>query len=319
MKRVFAVLGLATLLGGCGQGIPLEEIPDEPIAYIRQKASEGILGFNEFRNAVRIENPEKRETLKTRLMTALALIHVPSGTITEIPDAGLGSIALDWSYDGHRLLVAKINRGGGPITIFTWNRLTGSWNQIRNAQVGIGASLGSGPLHLAWSVPIKLSNEVSHSIFAFSERDRVRGQFVAKNGTNPDIARDGRAIMYTTPPQRRGRDGVIMLAELGKEPRPITRGSFPRYSRDGKWIAFLRNRNGNSDVWMMRSDGTARRKVTDTPFDEEFPCPSPDGRYVVYASTRNADQPDLQLYLSRVSDAVEIQITHGGQNGRPVW
>ena len=105
------------------------------------------------------------------------------------------------------------------------------------------------------------------------------------------------------------------------EPRAITRGAYPRFSRDGNWISFVRIRNGNADVWLMRGDGSARRKITDSSFDESFPSPSPDGRYVVYASSRAAEEEEEenQLYLTRVVDGVEIQLTHGGQNGRPVW
>jgi WD40 repeat protein len=65
-------------------------------------------------------------------------------------------------------------------------------------------------------------------------------------------------------------------------------------------------------------DGGAKRQLTRTDDVEEYPALSPDGRFVVYASTRG-DSKSSQLYVARVSDGVEQEVTHAGQNSRPVW
>jgi Tol biopolymer transport system component len=80
---------------------------------------------------------------------------------------------------------------------------------------------------------------------------------------------------------------------------------------------FVTGRRGNADVWMMRSDGTAKRPLVTSGFDDEFPALSPDGRFVVYASVR--ERGVSQLYMTRLEDGVEVQLTKTGQNGRPVW
>jgi TolB protein len=127
-------------------------------------------------------------------------------------------------------------------------------------------------------------------------------------------------VLFVRPPQGSGGEGLILLADSGTpEPRPLGRGAQPRFSRDGRWIAFTRRRGQNSDVWLMRADGSARRAITDSALhDEEYPSLSPDGAYVVYASARGA-RGESQLFLTRLRDRREIQLTSRGQNTRPVW
>ena len=92
-----------------------------------------------------------------------------------------------------------------------------------------------------------------------------------------------------------------------------------RFSRDGNWITFVRSTAGIQNIWLMRSDGSAKRIVRKSSYDELNPAISPEGRHVVYSSVRGGAKPESQLYLARVADGLEIQLTRNGQNGRPVW
>ena len=110
----------------------------------------------------------------------------------------------------------------------------------------------------------------------------------------------------------------MISSKESPEGRPIARGSDPRFSRDGRWIAFVRNRGGNADVWLMRANGSGKRPIAISGFDDESPTVAPYGGFVVYASARGTEQ-ESQLFMTRVSDGVEIQLTQNGQNGLPVW
>jgi Tol biopolymer transport system component len=153
-----------------------------------------------------------------------------------------------------------------------------------------------------------------------TDSDGVVELAAARGGLDPDVSRDGRSVLFVHPPQRSGGEGVILLAESAAgEPRPLGRGAQPRFSRDGRWIAFTRRRGDSSDVWLMRADGSARRAITDSAlYDEEYPGLSPDGAWVVYTSARGA-RGESQLFVTRVRDRRETQLTHRGQNTRPVW
>lgn len=60
--------------------------------------------------------------------------------------------------------------------------------------------------------------------------------------------------------------------------------AYPRFSRDGKQIAFASNRAGNWDIYVMEADGSRLRQLTRSPAQELHPTFSPDGTRVVYAS-----------------------------------
>jgi hypothetical protein len=104
----------------------------------------------------------------------------------------------------------------------------------------------------------------------------------------PDVSLDGHTVVFARKEPHSPVDSTIFLMTLGeKEPRPITRGSHPRFSRDGRWIVFQREmQSGNTDIWIMHADGGGKRQITHTDDAEEYPALSPDGRFVVYASAR---------------------------------
>jgi Tol biopolymer transport system component len=56
----------------------------------------------------------------------------------------------------------------------------------------------------------------------------------------------------------------------------------PRWSPDGKRIAFFSDRTGKWEVWMINSDGSGLRQVTSTPGGATNPQWSPDGTRLAY-------------------------------------
>jgi Tol biopolymer transport system component len=77
-----------------------------------------------------------------------------------------------------------------------------------------------------------------------------------------------------------------------------------RFSRDGKSIAFVSSSaDGKGDIWLITPDGREERRLTirDETYDY-FPSWSPDGRFIVYNSSRQHDHDgDWSLYLLNVS------------------
>ncbi len=65
------------------------------------------------------------------------------------------------------------------------------------------------------------------------------------------------------------------------------RNSRPSFSPRGDWIAFERWRQGqNSDVWLMRPDGSEVAQVTSDPAVDTVPTWFPDGRRLLFRSDR---------------------------------
>jgi Tol biopolymer transport system component len=62
----------------------------------------------------------------------------------------------------------------------------------------------------------------------------------------------------------------------GTRQRRLTRNeSFdgdPAWSPDGQRIAFISDRDGNDEIYVMNADGSGQQRLTRTPEDESFPA-----------------------------------------------
>jgi TolB protein len=59
----------------------------------------------------------------------------------------------------------------------------------------------------------------------------------------------------------------------------------PAWSPDGEWIAFMSDRKGNANIWLVRPDGSDLRQLTDLPGISEYPTWAPDSRRVAFSCT----------------------------------
>ncbi len=122
-----------------------------------------------------------------------------------------------------------------------------------------------------------------------------------------DVAPDGRSLMLEI------AGDLYTLPIEGGEARAVLTGlpfeSQPRFSPDGKWIAFLSDRSGAENVWIARPDGTEAKKLSDDK-DSEFASPawSADGRYVIAART-NWGQSTYELWMYHVDGGAGVQLT----------
>ena len=99
----------------------------------------------------------------------------------------------------------------------------------------------------------------------------------------------------------------------GGKPEPITGAShngmsntFPKVSPDGKWIVFVKCRNGqlmrpDSELWILpAAGGTARRMSCNTWRMNSWHSFSPNGRWLVFSSKANT--PYTQMFLTHVDE-----------------
>ncbi len=109
----------------------------------------------------------------------------------------------------------------------------------------------------------------------------------------PAIANDGRiAFGY--------HDDIWVTDADGSHARRITANVAndfaPRFSPDGKWIAFTSNRTGNNDVFVVASDGGEPRQLTYTTANDEALYWTPDGKALIIASNRGPGAFGSPLY-----------------------
>jgi tricorn protease len=129
------------------------------------------------------------------------------------------------------------------------------------------------------------------------------------------LAATGREVkLVRYPSYNRGRIAFTYLADIwtadedGKNVRRITankaRDVYPRFSPDGKWIAFSSDRNGNFDVFVVSSEGGTAKQLTFHSVDDTVLGWTPDGRSVLFASSRGDDFMP-KLYTVSIDGGVE--------------
>ena len=100
-----------------------------------------------------------------------------------------------------------------------------------------------------------------------------------------DVAPNGETIVMEV------LGDLYTLPIEGGNATPLTVGmafdSQPVYSRDGKYIAYISDKSGKENVWVMKADGSDPKKLTDAGSRDEFSSPSwsPDGDHVIVSKT----------------------------------
>ncbi|HKG23792.1 MAG TPA: PDZ domain-containing protein, partial [Blastocatellia bacterium] len=116
---------------------------------------------------------------------------------------------------------------------------------------------------------------------------------------SPLAAQGREAKLVRYPHYHQGRVVFTYLADIwtadenGQNVQRITvhkaRDVYPRFSPDGRWIAFSSDRDGNLDVFVIPSGGGTARQLTFHSADDSVLGWSPDSRSVLFGTNRGED------------------------------
>jgi Tol biopolymer transport system component len=135
-------------------------------------------------------------------------------------------------------------------------------------------------------------------------------EFETSEGTwlSLDVSPDGRTIVFEL------MGDLYTLTIGGGRATPITQGpafdSQPRWSPDGKRIAFLSDRDGSENVWTIDPDGGKPTQVSKG--DKELyasPEWTPDGDYIVVSRTNAPLGSSYQLWLFHKNGGPGVSLT----------
>ncbi|HYL11150.1 MAG TPA: amidohydrolase family protein [Candidatus Acidoferrales bacterium] len=133
-------------------------------------------------------------------------------------------------------------------------------------------------------------------------------EFTTDEGTwlSLDVSPDGKTIVFEL------LGDLYTLPIEGGEAKQLTKGmafdSQPRYSPDGQWIAFLSDRDGSENVWIVKADGASEPKQLSKEKAAEFISPAwlPDGQYVVVSKSGGLGTNELWMYHVQGGSGVQI-------------
>ncbi len=134
-------------------------------------------------------------------------------------------------------------------------------------------------------------------------------EFTTDEGTwlSLDVSPDGKTIVFEL------LGDFYTLPIEGGQAKLISGGmafdSQPKFSPDGKWIAFLSDREGSDNIWIMHADGTEPKQVSKDPATD-FVSPSwaPDGKYI-FVSKAAAGIASYEIWMYHVDGGTGVQIT----------
>lgn len=195
----------------------------------------------------------------------------------------------------------------------------------------------------AWSPD---GRSIVFGIGGFFQRPVVPGQIglIRPDGTGLKMLTEGKAssgFASWSPDGKRlvyrvmgdGQQGLrIFNLEDGKISTLTTEyDTFPMWSPRGDLISFCSFRDGDFDIYTIRTDGTNVRKLTNSHGNDAHPAWSPDGNWIIFSSSRQGfkdealldewgPQPYGDLYAMRADGSDVRQLTDNQfEEATPAW
>ena len=138
------------------------------------------------------------------------------------------------------------------------------------------------------------------------------------------LAREGRHLVYVQRAKQRHLQALAfdpVKATVHGEPTFITRGTgfatHPNVSPDGQWLAYSSSGSPQEDIFIIRTDGTGLRQLTNDAAKDRLPRWSPDGQRLAFYSDRESRQEIWAIAVQ--GQAAPEQLTFVSSSGRAVF
>lgn len=152
----------------------------------------------------------------------------------------------------------------------------------------------------------------------------------ANNNAFPSFSPDGKRIVYRTMGPE--GEGLRIMNLEDHSVRPLTNeyDNFPVWSPRGDLIAFVRQVDGDFEVFTIHADGSQERRLTHDKGNDAHLAWSPDGEKIMFASTRmgfkdealytSAPQPYGELFVMQYDGTQVEQLTDNQwEDAGPAW
>lgn len=140
------------------------------------------------------------------------------------------------------------------------------------------------------------------------------------------VSPDGKRLAFVWDKVSPGQgDMELYLADAtGENPEPlfVTKGKlsheeWPSWSPDGDWLACTSTRDDNSELYLIKVDGSEQQRLTSDPALDVHPAFSPDGTKIAFATNRWGD---LEIAVYDVRTSLIARLTEStGLDDYPAW
>ncbi|MDK2596649.1 TolB family protein [Pseudoalteromonas obscura] len=137
------------------------------------------------------------------------------------------------------------------------------------------------------------SNQWQEEVWLMDENGNNQRQIHALKGRAASFLPDGKIIF-----QSNSKHSQLFIADIhGNNQVQLTdtnsSNRSPAVSPNGKYIAFLANRDGNQEVYVMNIDGSDQRRLTFNNIEDWDPAWSADSNYIYFISQNESDFYDV--------------------------
>ena len=169
----------------------------------------------------------------------------------------------------------------------------------------LALSQSTKPTEPKWDVSAK------HGPASDVEFETIEGTWMAV-----DVSPDGKWIVFDL------LGDIYIMPSTGGDARLLTGGPAydvqPRFSPDGKKIAFTSDRGGIDNLWIMDIDGRNLKQITkENERQVNNPVWSPDGQYLIgrkhYRNTRSLGAGEMWLYHTGGGNGLQLTKRHNWQ------
>src|SRR5687768_3376967 len=208
-----------------------------------------------------------------------------------------------WTRDGKGLIATAPEVQLGPVQLWHVTYPGGVERITNDLNIYNGVSLSSDGSTIATVQSQKGSSVWLASISNTEAAVKISGG-TNEGGGGVALLPNGR-IIYTLAGS--GTSDLVMIDADGSNPTSLTanagQNGIPAVSQDGRYIVFVSNRTGATHVWMMQSDGSNLKQITNG-LTEIFPVISPDNQWIVYQNIA-----DLRLWKAPIAGGAGQQLT----------
>ena len=254
----------------------------------------------------------------SRATTDLYLLRLDGGATRRLTFDNTSILGLAWTSDGSEIVFAS-RRGGSIYSLWRIPAAGGTPERLPTiGQSVVSPAISRQGAHLAYTQTLDDQNIWRLELDAAGRAGAATSLISSTLDDNgPDYSPDGRKVVFAS--NRPGGFGIWVCDRDGANPvQLIDRGPYltgtPRWSPDGRWIAFDSRSNdagheGNADIYVISAEGGQPRRLTSDPAEDVTPSWSRDGKWIYFGSTRSGG---MQIWKVPTDGGQAAQVTEQG-------